>query len=86
MFISYSKNLTHQKLLIRPDKFQGQKLNIMKKIIISLSLAGFVSLGFTVVVNSSSSKEGQVKTQQKSNSEKYKEVSDNNEKRLANWD
>jgi hypothetical protein len=58
----------------------------MKKIIISLSLAGFVSLGFTVVVNSSSSKEGQVKTQQKSNSEKYKEVSDNNEKRLANWD
>ena len=58
----------------------------MKKIIISLSLAGFVSLGFTVVVNSSSSKEWQVKTQQKSNSEKYKEVSDNNEKRLANWD
>jgi hypothetical protein len=58
----------------------------MKKVIISLSVAGFISLGFTVVVNSSSSKEAQVKTKQNSNSEKYKEISENNDKRLANWD
>ena len=63
-----------------------QKLIIMKKVIISLSVAGFISLGFTVVVNSSSSKEAQVKTKQNSNLEKYEEISENNDKRLANWD
>ena len=58
----------------------------MKKVIISLSVAGFISLGFTVVVNSSSSKGAQVKTKQNSNLEKYEEISENNDKRLANWD
>ena len=58
----------------------------MKKVIISLSVAGFISLGFTIVGNSSSSKEAQVKTKQNSNLEKYEEISENNDKRLANWD
>jgi hypothetical protein len=58
----------------------------MKKIIISLSVAGFISLGFTVVGNSSNSGEEQVITKQNSISEKQKGVNDNNDKRLANWD
>jgi hypothetical protein len=58
----------------------------MKKIIISLSVAGFISLGFTVVGNSSNSGEEQVITKQNSISVKQKGVNDNNDKRLANWD
>ncbi|MDP3469777.1 MAG: hypothetical protein Q8S11_15660 [Daejeonella sp.] len=54
----------------------------MKKIIISLSVAGFISLGFTVVGNTNS-KEENVKIEQ---NEKYNRSVDISDKRLANWD
>lgn len=58
----------------------------MKKIIIALSVAGFISLGFTVVETNSSFKKESVKTEQNIASEKYNGPSDINDKRLASWD
>lgn len=58
----------------------------MKKIIITLSVAGFISLGFTVVGSNTNSKEQSSITEQNSISEKYTGLSDSNDKRLASWD
>jgi hypothetical protein len=57
----------------------------MKKIIVALSLAGFISLGFTVV-NNTSSENGTVSTAQNSVSEDVNSSTVNNDKRLASWD
>jgi hypothetical protein len=58
----------------------------MKKIIITLSVAGFISLGFTVVGGNTSSKKENAKTEQNAASEKFSALNDSNDKRLANWD
>ena len=58
----------------------------MKKIIITLSLAGFISLGFTVVDKNTSSFDGASSTEQKSVSENINKTNVNNDKRLASWD
>jgi len=81
-----SKKLNIKILFNRPDKFQGQKLIIMKKIIISLSVAGFISLGFTVVGNTSSSRDEHVKIEQNNSSEQFNASIDFSDKRLASWD
>lgn len=57
----------------------------MKRIIISLSLVGFISLGFTVV-NNTSSQNGTVSTAQNSVSDDVNSSTVNNDKRLASWD
>lgn len=58
----------------------------MKKIIIALSVAGFISLGFTVVGSNTSSKQENVRTEQNTASEKLSGLNDSNDKRLASWD
>ncbi len=58
----------------------------MKKIIITLSVAGFISLGFTVVGSNTSSKKENVRTEQNTASEKFSGLNDSNDKRLASWD
>lgn len=78
--------ILEQKKLIRPEKYQVTKNKIMKKIIITLSLAGFISLGFTVVENNTSSKEESARAEQNTVSEKYNGSNDFNDKRLASWD
>ncbi len=57
----------------------------MKKFIIILSVASFVSLGFTVVGNNTGSAESS-KSEQKVASAKLNGSNDNNDKRLASWD
>lgn len=58
----------------------------MKKIIIALSVAGFISLGFTVVGSNTSSKEENVRTEQNAATEKLSGLNESNDKRLASWD
>ena len=58
----------------------------MKKFIITLSVAGFISLGFTVVGSNTSSKEKNASTEQNDTSAKYSRLNDSNDKRLASWD
>jgi ABC-type molybdate transport system substrate-binding protein len=58
----------------------------MKKIIITLSVAGFISLGFTVVGSNTNSKEESAITVQNAGSEKHSGINDSNDKRLASWD
>ena len=58
----------------------------MKKIIITLSVAGFISLGFTVVGSNTSSKKENARTEQNAASEKFSGLTDSNDKRLASWD
>lgn len=66
--------------------FRNKKLIIMKKIIISLSVAGFISLGFTVVGNNLNSKDEHVKIEQNTSLETINGSIDNADKRLASWD
>lgn len=58
----------------------------MKKIIIALSVAGFISLGFTVVGSNTNSKNEITKAEQNAVSEKFSGINDSNDKRLASWD
>jgi hypothetical protein len=58
----------------------------MKKIIIALSVAGFISLGFTVVGSNTNSKNEISKAEQNAASEKLSGLNDSNDKRLASWD
>ncbi|HEY1060158.1 MAG TPA: hypothetical protein VGE44_00655 [Daejeonella sp.] len=58
----------------------------MKKIIITLSVAGFISLGFTVIGSNTNSKKESVRTEQNAASEKFSGLNDSNDKRLASWD
>jgi len=58
----------------------------MKRFIITLSIAGFISLGFTVVGNNTSSKEENTTTEQSATSANYNGSNESNDKRLANWD
>lgn len=56
----------------------------MKKFIITLSIAGFISLGFTVVGSNTDSVSGP-KSEQNLSSEKSNGSNDS-DKRLASWD
>lgn len=58
----------------------------MKKIIITLSVAGFISLGFTVVGSNTSSKEENARTEQNAASANHSGLNDSSDKRLASWD
>ncbi|HQT22560.1 hypothetical protein [Daejeonella sp.] len=58
----------------------------MKKIIITLSVAGFISLGFTVVGSNTNSKKESARTEQNAASEKFSGLNDSSDKRLASWD
>lgn len=58
----------------------------MKKVIITLSIAGFISLGFTVVGSNTNSKTEDATTKQNATSEKHIGLNDSNDKRLAIWD
>ncbi len=58
----------------------------MKKIIITLSVAGFISLGFTVVGSNTSSKKENAATEQNAASANQSGLNDSNDKRLASWD
>ena len=58
----------------------------MKKIIITLSLAGFISLGFTVVGSNTNTKNEIAGNEQNAASEKLSGLNDGNDKRLASWD
>jgi hypothetical protein len=58
----------------------------MKKIIVTLSLAGFISLGFTVVGSNKYSEQEGALTVKNATSEKQIGLNDNNDKRLASWD
>jgi|GEM_PF-3031023 len=58
----------------------------MKKIIVTLSLAGFISLGFTVVGSNKYSEQEGTLTVKNATSEKQIGLNDNNDKRLASWD
>jgi hypothetical protein len=53
----------------------------MKRIIITLSVAGF-----TVVGNNTSSKEKNTTTEQSATSANYNGSNESNDKRFANWD
>ncbi len=57
----------------------------MKKFIITLSVAGFISLGFTVVGNNTGSMSDS-KSDQKVSTVKLNGSTDSNDKRLASWD
>ncbi len=57
----------------------------MKKFIITLSIAGFISLGFTVVGNNTESASVS-KSEQNVSSANLNGSNDNNDKRLASWD
>lgn len=59
----------------------------MKKIIITIALAGFISLGFTLIGNSNTSV-NEVSSVQVKNADSEKSVisNDTSDKRLASWD
>ena len=59
----------------------------MKKIIITIAIASFISLGFTLIENNNNSSEGSpVETVNSQDFVKANLSVEKNEKRLASWD
>ena len=59
----------------------------MKKLILTIAVAGLISLGFTLINNETPSKKvNAVSTVQNNDFEKVNVSNENKEKRLASWD